>query len=421
MTDPAAPPPPGTDTPVPADAAARAAAAGRARQVSAASAPGRDRLVPATALESRAAERARLRRERLSMPGMVGAGSVVHGSVVSGAFVPGAAPPVPNPAAGMAGGARVMPPGLVPAVADSMPPRLVPQQWGPQPGPYGMVYGGAPYGTPPTGPQQGTFAVATAAHAGQQGQPGPYGAAPYPTGPSSPGPYGAGPYPPAPVFIVPPRIRWTTPQRRAAILGSWAGQTVMALATHFLTAFVLIVGFAFLLHISGEPVDEFDADSWTAIVSRWSMPDRVWATALIGLLLGGVGLALGWLLSALWARSAGLAKPHRSAWLAWLCTTAATGFVGIMLWPLVLFGGMISVIASSSSSLTIGSMWSMLFWAMALAVVLTGLVGLLFGWLFLSTARPRVDLVGLMAEEEARQRAADEAELTAVRLRGEPA
>ena len=46
----------------------------------------------------------------------------------------------------------------------------------------------------------------------------------------------------------------------------------MALATHFLTAFVLIVGFAFLLHISGEPVDDFEADSWTAIVSRWSMP-----------------------------------------------------------------------------------------------------------------------------------------------------
>ncbi len=76
--------------------------------------------------------------------------------------------------------------------------------------------------------------------------------------------------------------------------------------------------------------------------------------------------------------------------------------------------------ASSSASLTIGSMWTVLFSLLAIAIVLTGGVGLLFGWLFLSTARPRVDYRALAEAEEAEARARDEAELTAVQLRGEP-
>jgi hypothetical protein len=182
----------------------------------------------------------------------------------------------------------------------------------------------------------------------------------------------------------------------------------------------MIVGFAFLLHASGDEVAEFEADSFTSIVSLWSTPDRVWATVLIGVLVCGGILALGWLANALWARSAGLDHPHRSTWLAWLCTTAATGLVGVFVWPMALMGALFFVLASSSASLTVGSMWSTLFTLLGIAVVLTGGVGLLFGWLFLSTSRPRVDLAAIAAAEEAEARARDEAELTRVELRGEP-
>ena len=441
-TDPAAPPPPGADTPVPADAAERAAASGRAHRTPARSVPEPDRLVPSTALETRAEERERMRRARLGL----------------GAPAPSG---VANPAAGMPGG-RLMPSGLVPAVAESMPQRFVPAGW-PQDSYGGRVYGGAPYGTAPhdTAPyganpygtdSYGTAPAATGpylpASGGAQPMPGgalPYGAFPaaypsgaypsgaYPSGAYAPGPYASGPYPYAPQLpygqapypalapVLPPRIAWSRPQRRAAILGSWGGQTVMALATHLLTAFFLIVGFAFLLHSSGEPIDDFDADSFTAIIARWTMGDRVWATALIGVLAGGGLLAGGWLISALWAKSAGLAKPHRSTWLAWLCTTAATGMIGVVVWPMALVFGFMFVLMSSGASLTTGSMWSTLFWLLGIAVVLTGGVGLLFGWLFFSQARPRVDFEAIAEAEEAAARARDEEELTRVRLRGEAA
>ncbi|MGM1029018.1 MAG: hypothetical protein ACQEWM_03985 [Actinomycetota bacterium] len=398
LTDPGdlsgAPPPPGTDTPVPADAASRAAAAGRARRLEATAAPAADSLVPAKALETRAEERARLRRERLAL-GPVG--------------VPALG--VVNPAAGFAPQGAMLPPGLVPAVADSMPQRFVPSGWG-QPGmqqpplPYG-------YGHPAYGPHAYGQPVAYAQPV--YGAPGAYGSAVAYM--PSPSPYG----PPHPQLIMlPPRIRWTKGQRTAAILSSWVGQTIMALATHLLTAFFMIVGFAFLLHSSGDDVADFEADSFTSIVSLWSTPDRVGATVLIGLLIGGVILALGWLTSALWAKGADLAKPHRSTWLAWLCTTAATGLIGFLVWPMALFGGLFFVLASSSASLTIGSMWSVLFSLLAIAIVLTGGVGLLFGWLFLSTARPRVDFRALAEAEEVEARARDEAELARVELRGEP-
>lgn len=365
--DPAgAPPPPGIDTPVPADAESRAAAAGRARRLAATPPPAADRLVPAKALETRAEERARLRRERLALgPVMLPAQAVA------------------NPAAGFAPQGAALPPGLVPAVAESMPQRLVPN--GAHPPPYGQP---------------------------RHGPPG-YGAAPY----GQPL-YGQPAYPP--VLLLPPRIRWTKRQRSAALLSSWVGQTLMALATHFATTFFLIVGFAFLLHASGDGTADFEADSFTAIVSLWSTPDRVWATALIGALIGGVVLALGWLTNALWSKSAGLAKPHRSTWLAWLCTTAATGLIGFLVWPAALFGGLFFIVAASSASLTTGSMWTTLFALLAIAIVLTGGVGLLFGWLFLSTSRPRVDFRALAEAEEAEARARDEAELTRVQLRGEP-
>lgn len=412
-TDPVAPPPPGADTPVPSDASARAAAAGRVPRVVPREVPGPDRLVPKKALETRAEERARLRRERLALGPVLPAQGVM------------------NPAAGFAPQGAMLPPGLVPAVADSMPQRFVPTGWGqpgmPPPGPHGP-YGaepggyGQPYGSPAYGQQAPGYGPP--AHYGAA----PYGAAPYGAIPYGAAPYGAMPYAQTPygpqpypqILLLPPRIRWTKRQRAAAILSSWAGQTLMALATHFLTAFAMIVGLAFLLHSTGEDPAEFEADSLTTIVSLWSTPERVVATAVIGLLIGGVILALGWLTNALWAKSAGLAKPHRSTWLAWLCTTAATGLLGVLIWPTALFSGMFLLVASSSASLTIGSMWTVLFSLLAIAIVLTGGVGLLFGWLFLSTARPRVDYRALAEAEEAEARARDEAELTAVQLRGEP-
>ncbi len=341
---------------------------------------------------------------------------------------------VANPGAGSSGGAA-LPPGMRPAIAASMPSRFVPPQW--QPGPYGMVYGGAPYGQPvvadPAGqgpgpypqgpyppgphpqhpyPQLPTYAPPI---------PGPYSQGAYPQGPYALGPYAPGGYaPPMPMLLPMPRVTWSSKQKRVALLSSWIGQTVMALATHLLTAFVLVVGFAFLLHLSGDSVTDIDADSFTSVVALWTTPDRVWATVIIGALIGGMVLALGWVLSAFWARSAGLAKPHRSAWLAWLCTTAATGVFGVVYWPGALLFGVGSLLASSSSSLTVGSMWSTLFGLLAMAVLLTGLVGMAFGWMFLTTARPPVDFRALAAAEEAAARARDEEELAQVALRGAP-
>ncbi|GEK79932.1 hypothetical protein [Agrococcus baldri] len=393
-----APPPPGADSPVPADAAARAAAAGRARRAPTPSAPHADGLVPATAIESRAHDRAQARRARL------------------GLGAPAAA--VTNPGAGMPG--QLLPPGLVPAVAESVPQRFVPVGWqtpyGAAPygaAPYGAVaYGAAPYGVDPYG--VAPYGVA------------PYGVAPYGVAPHGAARYGQPQYAPpyAPPYaavppMLPPRLAWSRRQRSAALLSSWLGQTAMALATHLLTAFTLVVGFALVLHLGGDSIGDFEADSFTSVLARWSMPDRVWATALVGLLLGGGLLAAGWLLHALWARSAGLAKPHRSTWLAWLCTTATTGLIGMVLWPFALISGLMLVLLADEASLTTGTMWSVLFWELGIAVVLTGGVGLLFGWLFLSQARPRVDLRAIAEAEEAAARARDEAELAEVRLRGE--
>lgn len=396
-----APPPPGTASPVPADASARAAAAGRAKRMRAPSAPRVDELVPTTALENRAQERASARRARL------GLGVQQQQSVV-------------NPGAGMPG--QFMPPGLMPAVAESMPPRFVPAGWqqsvayGPYPGQLPPAAAGLPNPAPPvTGP----YSPAYAAH------PHPYGAAGY--GPAAYGApsygvaaYGAPAYgqPMQPMVFVAPRITWSSRQRSAALLSSWLGQTVMSIATHLLTAFFIIVLFAWLLHTSGGESTDFEADGFTSTVARWTMGDRVWATLIIGTLVGGALLGVGWLLNALWARSAGLAKPHRSTWLAWLCTTAATGFIGLMLWPFALMVGLFGVLMVDDASLTTGTMWSVLFWELGIAAVLTGGVGMLFGWLFLSQARPRVDYRAIAEAEEAAARARDEAELTEVQLRG---
>ncbi|MCR8672068.1 hypothetical protein NWP09_13055, partial [Agrococcus sp. HG114] len=240
----------------------------------------------------------------------------------------------------------------------------------------------------------------------------PYGA---PAQYAAPVIYAAPGVPPA-ALLPPPRIRWTRRQTAAALLSSWVGQTLMALATHFLIAFALVVGLAFLMHSSGDPVGEIEADSFTATIALWSSPERVWATALIGTLLGGGTLALGAVVSAQWGRSAGLAKPHRSAWLAWLCTTATTGLFGIAYWPGAIMLGMIGMVMSSTAALSLASMWGTLFGLLAMAVVLTGGVGVLYGWLFLSTSRPRVDpraiAAAAAAAEEAAARARDEAELT---------
>jgi hypothetical protein len=426
---PGAPPPPGADTPVPADAAERAAAAGRAHRQEHEERAARDRLVPTTAIETRAEDRARMRRARLGL--MTAAPPMATG--------------VPNPAAGLPAGPFAPPPGMLPAVAETVPQRFAPASWSAY---GGRTYGGAPYGQPagaqPAGSSTaypypyaaggpypaaaGSSPVATSAYPGSA-RPYPYGVGPYPYGAGpypysvapapfpQPMPYGAGPYPAA--LLLPPRIVWTKRQRSAALLSSWLGQTVMAVATHLLTAFLLIVGFAALLHASGDTAD-FEADSFTSVIARWTMPDRVWPTLVVGLLVGGGLLVCGWLVHALWAKSAGLAKPHRSAWLAWLCTTASTGLLGIALWPPAIVFAVTASLVSTNASLTTGSMWSTLFWLLGIAAVLTGGVGFLFGWLFLSQARPRIDIAAIMAAEEAAARAADEAELTRVRLRGEP-
>lgn len=368
--DPAAPPRPGTATPVPVDAAARAAAAGRTHAVRAESAPARDALVPTTALQTRAAERERRRRER-ERELQLAAAPPAH-----------AAPPMLQPP-------HLAAPGYAPAPAYAPAPGYAPA-YAPAPG-YAPAYG------PPASyvvPVQSTVAYASAA------------------------PFGYPAYPPPP----PPRLPWSRRQTRTAVLSSWLGQTVMALATHLLVTYFSIVGFAWLLHLSGEPVGTIEADSLTSTVALWTMPDRVVATAIIGAIVGGGLLALGAILSRQWGRAAGLAKPHRSAWLAWLCTTGVTGLLGLAYWPSAIVVALVATVASSSASLTLGSMWATLFGLLAMAVVLTGGVGLLFGWLFLSTSRPRVDPRAIAAAQEAAAEAAararDEAELTQVRLRG---
>src|SRR5690606_24220361 len=105
----------------------------------------------------------------------------------------------------------MLPPGLVPAVAESMPQRFVPSgYYQPAPG-----YGPPAFGYPQVAPGYG--------------QPLPYGAVPYGAGPYGASPYGASPYGAQPVqlVMVPPRIQWTKRQRTAAILSSWVGQTLM--------------------------------------------------------------------------------------------------------------------------------------------------------------------------------------------------
>ncbi|MBO1771117.1 hypothetical protein JQT67_13110, partial [Agrococcus sp. TF02-5] len=399
----------------PADAAARAAGTGRAHAVRAESAPARDALVPTTALQSRAAERERRRRER-----------ELQLAVAPPAYAVPLTHQPPHPAA--------------PRVAPSFPPQsvdtLLPggataaefRHSAPAaaalPG-YAPPPVGAPY-APPIGYALPHMTAAAQAAPPVYGPPG-YGPSGY-GAPAAPmhaagsyapaGPYAIASYPPP----LPPRLPWTRRQTGAAVLSSWLGQTIMALATHFLVTYFSIVGFAWLLHAAGEPVGTIEADSLTSIVALWTTPDRVLATAIIGALVGGGLLALGAILSRQWGKAAGLAKPHRSAWLAWLCTTGATGLFGFAYWPGAIVVAFVATVASSSASLTLGSMWATLFGLLGMAVVLTGGVGLLFGWLFLSTSRPRVDPRAIAAaqeaEAEAAARARDEAELTEVRLRG---
>ncbi|WP_404312427.1 hypothetical protein LG314_00855 [Agrococcus terreus] len=373
-----APPPPGADSPVPADAAARAAASGRGARLQASAAAPEDRLVPATALEQRAAERAARRRAAPPAWRPAAVANPAAGPWWSGT-APGYAPPpghAPQPYAH----ASPQPRYAVPAGHATQPYGYAPPQPGyaPQPG-----FAPQPGYAPPTG-----YAP-------------PAGYAPPPYG------YAAPPY----AYAPPPRIPWTRRQRAAALLGSWLGQTVMSLATHLLVAATLVVGFAALLHASGEGVDEIQGDSLSSAVALWALPERLWATALVVLLVCGTLLAIGWLAQALWQRHEGIAKPHRSTWLAWLCTTAATGLIGSATWPIALFTGLFWLLLSTDASLTTGSMWSLHFGLLAIAVVFSGGVGLLFGWLFLSTSRERVDPVRAAAEAEAAARARDEAEL----------
>lgn len=368
-----APPPPGADSPVPADAAARAAASGRGARLRASVVEPEDRLVPATALERRAAERAARRR-----------------AAPPPAWRPAA---VANPAAGAWWTEPAAGHASLPGYAAQQTASAAPQ------GGYAPPPGYAPWQA--AHPPQPGFSLQPR-YAPQPGYaPQPHGFAAHPS---------AHPVPPY-ASALPPRVPWTGRQRAAALLGAWLGQTVMALATHLLVATTLVVGFAALLHASGEGVEEIQGDSLSSAVALWALPERLWATALVVLLVCGTLLAIGWLAQALWQRQEGIARPHRSAWLAWLCTTAATGLIGSATWPIALFTGLFWLLLSTDASLTTGSMWSLLFGLLAIAVVLSGGVGLLFGWLFLSTSRERVDPVRVAAEAEAAARARDEAEL----------
>ncbi|GAA2170685.1 hypothetical protein GCM10009846_01950 [Agrococcus versicolor] len=478
MSELEAPPPPGSDTPVPGDVVA----APRRRRA-AASAP--DGLVPKTALEQRAERRERERRaralppplanpmagavppyaaqlaweaqQRAGMPGVgmpgVGAQAFAGSRPPAGQQPPRSAPPhAPGPYPGQAapvqhgapaqtGAAQPHPafPQHVPNGTQPYPaspqqrvsngtqpyPASLQQQVSNWPQPYPAypqqahlasvgwpTAPGYPYAPPGVG-QPGGYGYASAPH-----QPGGYGYAP---APYQPGGYGYPPAPYPPVIAAPPKPRLTRRQTRAAVLGSLVGQTLLALATHLLvaSAFVLLL-WGTLSEGGTDGLDALEADSLTDVVAFWADPARIPLTVVIVLLVTGAIGAAGCIASYLWQRSAGLVGIKRSIALAYATTTGIGGFVGLALWPIVLIFGLFGILLSSAS-LTVGSLWGWLFLSLAISIVLTGAVGMLFGWVYLLAFRPRptwaqLEAAQRQAEIDAERRAAeaDAAELSRV-------
>ncbi|SDH65449.1 sulfur globule family protein [Agrococcus jejuensis] len=415
MSELEAPPPPGSDTPVPADVVAKPK-----RRRAAESAP--DGLVPQTAMAQRAERRERDRRTRALPPPLANpmAGAVPPSVAARMAWEAQQRGMQGMPMAPQAGGPN--PAGPYPAPAAPVPPQPphpasasvalaqpAPVGWSPygQPMPYGqpLAYG-APYGQPmpygypaPYGPPS------------PYGQPMPYGA------------YGPPPMPFPPVLHAPPKRRLTRRQTGAALLGSLVGQLLLALATHlFVTAAIVLLLWGSFSEGGTSGLDALEADSLTDLVAFWADPARIPLTILIVLLVTGAIAAAGCVASLLWHRSAGLVGIKRSIALAYATTTAIGGLVGSVGWPTALIGGLFFSLASSSSAaFTIGSAWGYLFACLAVSIVLTGVVGMLFGWTYLLAFRPRptwaqIEAEARQAEVDAERRAveADAAELSRV-------
>ena len=257
------------------------------------------------------------------------------------------------------------------------------------------------------------------------GQPVPYQVhaqpayAPLPSG--QPIAYGPAPMPMPPVLQAPPKRPLTRRQTRAALLGSLVGQLLLAAATHLLvtSAFVLLL-WGSLSEGGTSGLDALEADSLTDVVAFWADPARIPITIVILLLIAGIVAAIGCTIAYLWHRSVGLVGIKRSIALAYVTTTAIGGFVGGALWPFVLLGGLFFSLAGGGT-FSIGAAWGYLFTCLAISIVLTAAVGMLFGWVYLLAFRPRPTWEQLEAERrqaelDAERRAleADAAELARV-------
>lgn len=385
MSDPNVPPPPGTDTPVPADAPRIDVARPEPE-------PESDALVPMTALEQRRLDRARARTEAARRA----AAPAPWQPPASTAVLPGGAITTPD-------GRIVMPmpqqqltsygTGALPSPAAGYPAPAYPVQA--TSGAYG--YGAVGYGSYPTPA---------------------YPMPAYPTPAAAPAAY-AQPLAYAPIAQIPKRPL-TRPQRRAALLGSLLGQTLFAIAGHFLVTFFIATGVIALFQY-GMPNDTQDMlGSFTQFVSYWTHPDRYWMLCIFALLLFAIIVLLGWASSAIWQRQTGLARVHAAIALGWATTALATSVIGLVLWPgTVLFGGFGLLFSGFGS--TTGELWMMLFVPVTIAALVCGVVGMLFQWMYLLVLRPRPTAADLEAERAAREAedeqravAADVAQLTHV-------
>lgn len=371
-----APPPPGSDTPVPSDVVA----APRRRRAAERAA---DELVPQTAMQQRAERRERERRARALPPPVVNPMADAVPPFVAARLAweaqHRAAAGMPQQAAPVAPGPPMQLPAQHMAPAGSAPP----PGYGPP-----LGYAAAPSAAPP-------FVVV-----GRAGPPGAYGAHPaYGPPPGYGSPPGYAPHPP--VMPLPPKRRLTRTQTRAALLGSLVGQTLLALATHLLVASgIVLLLWGSLSEGGTDGLDALEADSLTDVVAFWADPARLPVTILIVVIVTAAVAAAGCVASFLWHRSAGLVGIKRSIALAYATTTVLGSIVGSVLWPIVLVFGLFAILLSSAS-LTVGSMWAGVLGSLAVSVVLSGVVGMLFGWVYLLAFRPRPTWAQL--EEEQRQ------------------
>ena len=104
--------------------------------------------------------------------------------------------------------------------------------------------------------------------------------------------------------------------------------------------------------------------------------------------------------------------------LAYVTTTAIGGVVGAMVWPVVVVAGFFTAALTGPF---VSGMWTIAFATLGVSVLLTGAVGMLFGWVYLLAARPRPTWAQIEAEQrqaevdaEHRAAAADAAELSRV-------